>query len=124
MITALLRVTDIQASIDWYTGIGFSLLLTNQEWLPEDPVNWCMLDYGGSRLMLNDGAAPATGRQRDAAVFVDADDVPALYEKLRTKAKVLHELYTTFYGRVEFILEDPDGYPITFGMDASDTDGE
>ncbi|UFP93127.1 bleomycin resistance protein [Gloeobacter morelensis] len=117
-----LFVEDVGRALDFYeTVLGFKRLMT----LPDRaPFAWGLVQAGGVELMfqsfesLKDDPLPIEGRQSGGTLnlYIEVDDVEALYEKLRTQVSVVREPNTTFYGMREFLMLDPDGYLLTFAQ--------
>ena len=63
-------------------------------------------------------ASEHTKRQPgQGVVYVFADNVDAVFEELRSKgANVLHPPKDFSYGMRDFIIADPDGNQLSFGM--------
>lgn len=112
----MLSVTDIAESLAWYESIGFTLVEVNGDAGPETPVNWCLVDYDGAHLMLNQSGIERPEAERDSKVWILIDDVRPIYERLKPDFPMIIDLYDTFYGRTEFTVADPDGYHVTFSM--------
>lgn len=48
--------------------------------------------------------------------YIEVEDVEELYARIRNKAEVVKELFTTWYGMKEFYIRDNNGYFITFAQ--------
>jgi hypothetical protein len=66
--------------------------------------------------MFNEGGQPSTQRRREVDLYVDCDDVDALYERLKDRVEIVERLHETFYGMREFIIRDFNRFWITFGQ--------
>ena len=111
-IMPVLRVTDMQKAIDWYTDqLGFELCWRKQG------------DRGGENSMLRAGAATmmlSTGQHLGAkpaltgTLYFNVEDVAQLYESVKNSVDLVWPLETMDYGTVEFGIRDCDGYVLAF----------
>jgi uncharacterized glyoxalase superfamily protein PhnB len=119
----LIQVFDMKTSIAFYCGkLGFTLAQRSQE--GEDHFDWCMLENGGSYLMLNTAferderpnAADATrtAHHADTTFYFRCPDVAAAYRTLVARGCDLSPPEKMHYGASEIALTDPDGYRICF----------
>lgn len=46
---------------------------------------------------------------------MEVQGIKPLYEALRPQVQIVTPLEKKFYGVTEFVIQDPDGYLITFG---------
>jgi uncharacterized glyoxalase superfamily protein PhnB len=111
----MIHVPDVRATIDWYQTIGFTLVETNDD---AGAVDWAMLSFGDSTVMFNAGGYPSTADRREVDLYLYADDVEDLHERLRDRVGVVEDLHDTSYGMREFIVRDLNGFWITFGRRA------
>ncbi len=47
-------------------------------------------------------------------LFIKAEDVDKIYERIKNKITIIDEIETKSWGDREFTLKDPDGYLMTF----------
>lgn len=107
-------------SIHFYERLGFRIVNTSSE----EDYYWAMLDLGGHRLMLNtlyeEGERPEepdVGRNRhhgDTVIYINCEDVEAVYNKLTSDGMTLDKPQVTDYGLTQLYLADTDGYSICF----------
>lgn len=116
-LTPLLYVSDPEASLAFYQeALGFAVTDRAGEgegWL------WARLQNGEAALMLNsfpDGLAPATRLPDDfgCVLYMDVDDVHALYRSLRDRGHAVAPPEPQVYGVDQLWLRDPDGYQLCF----------
>lgn len=50
------------------------------------------------------------------ALFLEVDDIAALYEQFKGSESVIQPMHTTNYGTKEFSLTDPSGYVVMFNQ--------
>jgi uncharacterized glyoxalase superfamily protein PhnB len=108
---------DVARTIDWYVSIGFTVLSTVED---DDGVNWALLAYGNSRIMVTGGGRSTTDDRRDVDLYIHTDDVDGLFRQLKDRVEIRLDLQDTFYGAREFIVRDPNRYWVTFGQDLGD----
>ncbi|PLX45019.1 MAG: glyoxalase [Hyphomicrobiales bacterium] len=130
-----LMVSDIRKSIAFYCGkLGFSVQirvpLENEILMEDDPartLRFAMLALGDMELFLQSRAslaadvpafAPDMALGASMTLYMDCDDVDALYERIRKSAEIVKPPHTSWYGMRELYIKDPDGYVLAFGKAA------
>jgi lactoylglutathione lyase len=126
-LTPNLMVEDVSAAIAFYRDtLGLAVTGT----MPaegEGALVWASLSAGAISLMvqarhsLEEELPQLTGQPISASqtLYIGVDDADALYESIRSKAHVIKEPQTTFYGAREFYMQDPSGYILGFSSSAS-----
>lgn len=114
-LTPMLHVPDVAATIDWYLGIGFTLLDRGEA---EGETVWAELAFGSGVVMLSAGGEPGGAERRDADLYLRVDGVDTWFERVARRAEVIEGLHQTFYGMREFLIRDCNGFWITFGEPA------
>jgi uncharacterized glyoxalase superfamily protein PhnB len=125
-VAPLLQVFEMPAAIRFYRDVlGFSVTGKSPA-LSSDPdhVNWCMLELGGSTVMLNTAYDPedqpdAPDRARwsghqDTCLYFGCPDVDAAYEYLRSRGLEPDPPKVAPYGMKQLYITDPDGYGLCF----------
>jgi len=108
-------VTDMRASLSFYVDrLGFT---KTKDWVPNDRIEWCWLQYGGAALMLQDyrEVFRPTGRLGlGVSVCFTCEDALTVYRE--TRAKGLLTDTRPFVGNNMWVVEftDPDGYKLCF----------
>lgn len=110
-LTPMLGVQDIAEMMGWYQDIGFQVTSTNQDFCPEDEVNWCMLEFQGNRVMLNLSPQRVS---RNLTLNLDVDDVQAVHDAIDKEPEI--PLGDRFYGRRDFEIRDPQGNGLLIGQ--------
>ena len=102
-IMANLRVADVEAAKDFYTGfLGLSTEEFNLGWV----ARYTSPDTGANLQLVSRDAAAA----EDAAVSVLTDDVDAAYAEAQALGYVIvHPLTTEAWGVRRFLVRAPDG---------------
>ncbi|MEP7271127.1 MAG: VOC family protein [Acidobacteriota bacterium] len=113
-LTPMLRTTDLKGTIEFYTrNLGFTVQGFS------DKPGWASLKRDSVSIML---AAPNQHELFDAPAFTGSlylacDDVDAVWEMVREKAKVCYPIENFEYGMREFAVYDNNGYLLQFGQE-------
>src|SRR3954471_17441229 len=110
----MIHVPDVRATVEWYQSVGFSVINTYGD--DGDVLSFALLSFGRSLLMFNEGGTPSTSFRREMDLYVYADRVDELYERLKHRVDVVEAPHDTFYGVREFIIRDINRFWITFGQ--------
>ena len=113
--TPMIHVPDVRATTSWYESIGFTLVEAYGD--GGEGLSFAVLAAGATRVMLNQGGRPSTATRREVDLYVDVEDVDALFANLEAGVNVVEPPHDTSYGMREFIIRDPNGFWITFGRD-------
>ena len=111
-IMPVLRVVDLQRSIDWYTRlIGFEL-----RWrLPNDGGGEnCLLQSGTTTLMLSTGSHLGDKPVLSGTLYFNTEGVRQFYAAVKDSVEIVWPLAVMEYGTVEFGIRDCDGYTLAF----------
>ena len=109
----MLWIEALKGTVDFYVNVlGFTRGELNDEW------GWVLLSKDNVALMLarpNEHTAPEkigfTG-----SFYFNTDDVDALWEQLKDKAKICYGIEDFYYGMREFAVYDNNGYLLQFGQ--------
>ena len=112
-VVPMIHVPDVRATMEWYASIGFNVVRCNQE---DGQVDWALLTFGNSELMLSLGGKRSTAFRREVDLYTHVDDVDGLFLRLKDKVEVVEEPHDTFYGMREFVIRDLNRFWITFGQ--------
>ena len=110
----MLWTEDFKGTIDFYTNIlGFTVGEVSDEW------GWAMLWIDDVSIML---AKPNEHTQYEkigfkGSFYFTADDIDALWEKLKDKARVCYGIEDFHYGMREFAVYDNNGCLLQFGQE-------
>ena len=108
----VLRVADIERSVDWYTRVlGFMV-----SWrAPNDGGGEnCMLHSGESRVLLSTGSHLGDKPAFTGTLYFETEGVRDLYARIRDQVEIVWPLELMEYGTLEFGIRDPDGYTLAF----------
>lgn len=103
-------VENVAASIAFYEKLGFVVEDDREAW------GWAMLRCGECRLMLDRSIVPHADIPRIAVLYLYPDDIAAFHRRARDNGLIVPDLDTTFYGMIEFRIEDPDGNRLWIGQ--------
>jgi uncharacterized glyoxalase superfamily protein PhnB len=100
----LLRVEDLQVTIDYYVrALGFAL-----DW---EVTRMASVSRDGHPVMLCERAQGNPGTW----VWVGVSDSAALYQEIRSKGAIIRMTPRNFPWAYEMLVEDPDGHVLRFG---------
>ncbi|HEV8429144.1 MAG TPA: VOC family protein [Pyrinomonadaceae bacterium] len=118
LVTPMIHVPDVRATVDWYQSIGFRAVNTygNET---ADGLSFAIMAFGNGQVMFNQGGETSTKRRREVDLYAHTDDVDALYSELKDRVDVIEGPHNTFYGMREVIIRDLNGFWITFGQEST-----
>ncbi|MBA4198840.1 MAG: bleomycin resistance family protein [Chitinophaga sp.] len=112
-LTPLLWTNDLQATIEFYTGIlHFELDEYNADW------GWCHLHNNAVSIMFskpNEHAAYNGSPMLTGSFYIYIATVDELWNKVKDKTKVVYNLANFEHGMREFAIYDNNGYMLQFG---------
>jgi uncharacterized glyoxalase superfamily protein PhnB len=123
-VTPNLIVSDIDRSLAFYRDVlGFSVVATVPDaapfvfaWMQRDEVKVFLNTVGPVEEELPGLAARPIGGTATIYMAIEADSpaegIDALFDSVKSKARVIMPPKDQFYGMREFGIEDPDGYVI------------
>lgn len=120
-ITPLLFAAEIEScAAFWAERLGF---LKTAEVPDGDRLGFVMLNRGDTELMYMTWASlekdmPAAvdpGKRGPSFLYVEVDDIEAVFEKMKD-LKIVQPMRVTFYGAKEFGVQDPAGHFVTFAQ--------
>ena len=115
-VTPMIHVPDVRATVDWYQGIGFTVVDSygNET---ADGLSFAVMAFGKGHVMFNQGGETSPKRRREVDLYVNTDNVDALYAQLKDRVDVVELPNDRFYGMREFIIRDLNRFWITFGQE-------
>ena len=108
----MLPVKSMPASIEFYQKLGFSVEQRNDDW------GWAMLSFDECHLMVDHSINLQNG-PRQSVLHLYPENIVEYHEQVRRSGLAVPDLDTTFYGMVEFRIDDPDGNPLWIGQNTS-----
>jgi uncharacterized glyoxalase superfamily protein PhnB len=121
-VTAVLAVTDVERSAQWYVdAFGFDVAPFPQR----PPYQFALLSRGGAELMVRAAGDPESVRPAPGwALYVrlSGGRIRELYTSLAEQCEIVRPLQRMPYHDVEFEVRDPDGYVVVVSewLDADD----
>ena len=120
-------VQDIEKTVAFYRDVlGFKLEMAvpedksgvEQELTEKKKYIYAMMSRDGVEVMfqrtdsIGEDVPPLKGVPIGASVsfYIEVEDINALYQEMKSKAEVVKELETVWYGMQEFYIKDCNGY--------------
>ena len=107
----LFFVPDVRATVEWYRSAGFTVRNFYED---GDDMVFAELALGGAEFALSPGGVKPASRQVNFWFFTDR--VRDLYQlfKDRPEMRFAEDLYTPFYGGLQFSIQDNNGLELVF----------
>ena len=112
-LVPMLPVKNMPASIEFYQKLGFSVEQRNDNW------GWAMLRFDECHLMVDQSINLHVNSPRQSVLYLYPENIKEYHEQLRRSGLKVPDLDTTFYGMIEFRLEDPDDNRLWIGQNTS-----
>ncbi|MCS3870423.1 putative glyoxalase superfamily protein PhnB [Chryseobacterium ginsenosidimutans] len=109
----VLWTENLEETIGFYTKcLGFTLLGENADW------QWASLKKDEVQIMLSrpNSHEKFSGIGFTGSFYFTVENVDALWEELKTKAKICYEIETFEWEMREFAIYDNNGYILQFGQ--------
>ena len=106
----MLPVRSVVASIEFYQKLGFSVERRNDDW------GWAMLCFDECRVMIDQSINLHRSGPRESVLYLYPESVAEYHTQVRKNGLTIPDLELTFYGLIEFRLEDPDGNRLWIGQ--------
>jgi catechol 2,3-dioxygenase-like lactoylglutathione lyase family enzyme len=110
-IVPMQPVKNLEASVDFYEKLGFEVVERNDGW------GWAKLRCGGREIMLDRSIGGAKHTPGHGVVYLYPEDVGDFHRRARERGLEVPPLETTFYGMLEFRIDDPDGNRLWIGQE-------
>ena len=112
-------VNDIQATITFYTKLGF--YVADEFTIPEGEKVFALMTNGSVTFMFQtfasiDGKLPMVNRADGGSLllYISVNNIREYYDQVKKQVKLLTGLEKTFYGATEFSICDNNNYLLTF----------
>jgi uncharacterized glyoxalase superfamily protein PhnB len=112
-VVPMIHVPDVRAAAQWYAGIGFRIERV-EERDRDGQMNWALLSFGETCLMLDSGGEPSAAPRREVDLYVEIRDLDRFYLGLKDRVETVEPPHDTFCGMREFIIRDPNRFWMTF----------
>ncbi|HEX6649285.1 MAG TPA: VOC family protein [Pyrinomonadaceae bacterium] len=116
-IVPMIHVQDVHATVEWYESIGFRVVATYGNETPEG-MSFGVVAFGDSQVFFNQDGEPSTKHRREVDLYIYADEVDDIYERLKDRVDVVERPHNTFYGMREVIIRDLNRFWITFAQES------
>ena len=111
-IMPVLKVADMQRSVDWYTNVmGFE---ANGRQADEADGEHCFIQADETELLLATGSHLGGTPCFTGTIYFQVLGVDALYRRIEGREEIVWPLEEQEYGTREFGIRDPDGYLLAF----------
>jgi hypothetical protein len=108
---AVLKASDLPATIAWYEAAGFAIRGS----VPEPDPTWCEVSRDDLVLQFLAGETPWAGPpQLTGCFYVHPQDVRATYAEIKDRVECEWGVEEREWGTRELVVQDPNGYFITF----------
>lgn len=104
-------VRSMPDSVAFYEKLGFVVEARNDAW------GWARLRCGGCELMLDRSINLHDGIPRISVLYLYPEDVVEFHRQARANGLEIPDLDGTFYGMLEFRIDDPDGNRLWVGQE-------
>jgi len=112
-IIPMLPVKNMPASVDFYRKLGFAVEQRQDDW------GWGMLRYDECRLMVDESINRPPDAPRQAVICLYPEDIVEYHRYVQGSGLEVPNLSITFYGMMEFRIDDPDGNRLWIGQSTS-----
>jgi uncharacterized glyoxalase superfamily protein PhnB len=113
-LTPMLQTTDLKGSIEFYTTVlGFECEGSSHEWASVRRDNVAIM------FAVPGEHEPFAGPSFTGSLYINPDDVDALWERVKDKARVCYPIDDFDYGMREFAIYDNNGYLLQFGHETN-----
>ena len=120
-LTPNIMVENVKRTITFYKDVlGFELVTT----VPQEgeTLDWAMMRRDGVEMMFQSrtslsGELPLfVGKAIDGSLtlYIEMTDIQALYASLKEQVTLVQDMHQTFYGAREFVIQDCNGFVLTF----------
>ncbi len=106
----MLPVASMPQAVEFYQKLGFDVERRDDGW------GWAMLCLDECRVMVDQSINQHPGSLRSSVLYLYPEDVEAYHAQVRGNGLAVPDLDTTFYGMVEFRIDDPDGNRLWIGQ--------
>ncbi len=114
-------VHDMQATVDFYSLLGFNVIAKVPD---EGPSDWVMMNKGQVNFMFQtfeslgaDLPQITRGNGGSLLLYCQVKAIRTFYDQIKDKVRIIKGLEKTFYGATEFSIVDNNDYILTFAED-------
>ena len=106
----MLPVRSVEDSLTFYQQLGFSVDQFRKEW------GWAMLRFDDCRIMLDQSIHHPHPLPKQQVLYLSPDDIAEYHQAVKSRGLAIPDLEKTFYGMLEFRIDDPDGNRFWIGQ--------
>jgi uncharacterized glyoxalase superfamily protein PhnB len=106
----MLPVRSVENSLKFYQQLGFTVEQFRKEW------GWAMLRFDECRIMLDQSIWHPHPTPKQQVIYLYPDDITQYHQAVKNRGMGVPELEETFYGMLEFRIDDPDGNRFWIGQ--------
>jgi predicted lactoylglutathione lyase len=110
----MLPVKSMPASVEFYQKLGFTVERRQDNW------GWAMLRFDDCRLMVDQSINTHPSAPRQGVIYLYPENVAEFRRQAQSNGVKVPDLEVTFYGMMEFRIEDPDGNQLWIGQTKPD----
>ena len=122
-LTPNLMVKNVDETITFYRDtLGFTVTMKMPE---QGPATWAYINHGTVALMFQEEQSITQEYPQLAGsicagftLYLETDNVDAVYDHLKDKVTVVKEPHITFYGKKELAIQDNNGIILVFAQAA------
>ncbi len=115
-IMPVLRVADLQRSIEWYTTVLW--FESEGRSAGDGDGEHCFVQAGNVEMLLSTGSHLGGSPSFTGTLYFRVAGVDALFARVGGRAEVVWPLGQQDYGTREFGIRDPDGYLLAFAEES------
>lgn len=118
-VTPNLMADDVNSTMDFYTSLGFSTIMT----VPESGTfDWALIARDDVQLMLQKETSikeeypqlKSYSAGGALTIYIRIANIADFYEQCKEQVKLIKPLNKTSYEAEEFAIQDPNGFILTF----------
>jgi catechol 2,3-dioxygenase-like lactoylglutathione lyase family enzyme len=111
-IVPVLKVLNLQKSVDFYTGVlGFTVAWRA---VNDGGRENCMLSAGDANLLLSTGSHLGDQPQFTGTLYFNMAGVGEFFDRIKNQVDIVWPLERMEYGQTEFGIRDGDRYTLAF----------
>ena len=115
-----LVVENIERTIEWYEGVGFTCTETNHVWEPDGELNWARIEWNGAAFMIGPDQRHVRSKTKDAGLWFDVASLDWIVEHLKGNHIPFNTEEESFYGKKLISFKDINGFVVSFSSELPD----
>ena len=106
----MLPVRSVEKSLKFYQQLGFSVDQYRQEW------GWAKLRFDECQIMLDQSIQHPHQLPKQHVIYLYPENIAEYHQAVKSRGLEIPDLEHTFYGMIEFRIDDPDGNRFWIGQ--------